>query len=141
MKTAEEYREEVTRFAKSNPCPYCGRTFKPRGLGTHIREAHGIKIKTVVTVVPDSRRTIVTDSSTVVPDSSTVVTDKSTVVTTVQRPSDYVKKRSEVVETKIEPAVKGYDIHHPGMSVISDESYKLFRQIMKEAREEEIKNN
>jgi hypothetical protein len=91
---------------KSKPCPYCGKTFKPRGLGTHIREAHGLKIKTVVkTTVPHSS-TVVPHSSTVVPNSSTVVPHSSTVV---QRPSDYVKKRSEVIETKIEPVFRGPD--------------------------------
>ena len=119
---------EQTKF---KACHICGRTFKARGLGTHIREAHGVTIKTVVrTVVPNSS-TKVPDKSTVVPDSSTKVPDKSTVV---QRPSDYVRKKSVIVETKIEPTVK-WDINHPGTSVISDEGYKLFQKMMKEAKE------
>jgi len=80
---------------KSNTCPYCGRTFKPRGLGTHIREAHGLKIRTVV-------RNVVNNSS----DYSTVVNDSSDYSTVVQRPSDYVKKKSQIVQVKSEPALK-----------------------------------
>lgn len=102
MKPEEEYKEEITRFAKSDPCPYCGKTFKPRGLGTHIREAHGMKIKTVVRTVVKDSSTVVKDYSTVVPDSSTTVNDYSTVV---QRPSDYVKKRSKVIKTIEDPVI------------------------------------
>ena len=113
--------------ARSNPCPYCGKTFKPRGLGTHIREAHGVTIKTVVrTVVPNSSIKV-PDKSTVVPDSSTKVPDKSTVV---QRPSDYVRKKSTVVETKIEPVVK-WNIDHPGVSVINDIEVRVYSEMAK----------
>jgi hypothetical protein len=48
-----------------------------------------------------------------------------------------VKKNSIVIETKIEPAVKNFDINHPGVSVISDESYKLFQKMMKESKEKD----
>lgn len=113
---------------RSNPCPYCGRTFKPRGLGTHIREAHGVKIKTVV-------RTVVPHNSTTVPHNSTTVTHNSTIVpdnsTVVQRPSDYVKKRSEIIETRVDPAIKNVDINHPGMSVISDRGAWIYAEMCK----------
>lgn len=115
---------EQTKF---KTCHICGRTFKSRGLGTHIREAHGVTIKTVVrTVVPNSS-TKVPDKSTVVIDSSTIVPDKSTVV---QRPSDYVRKKSTVIETKIEPVVK-WDIDHPGVSVIKDIEAQVYSEMAK----------
>jgi uncharacterized Zn-finger protein len=50
-------------------CPHCGESFKARGLGTHIREAHKMLYKTVVSTVVD-------DSSNVV---NTTVTDSSNV--------------------------------------------------------------
>jgi len=87
--------EPTSRYKKDSgyrKCDICGKTFKSRGLGTHIREAHGIKVKTIV-------KPVVTDSS---DHSSTIVTDSSTVV---QRPSDYVKKRSEVIEKEFKPSV------------------------------------
>jgi hypothetical protein len=92
METSQRYKKD-SGYGK---CDICGKTFKSRGLGTHIREAHGIKVKTIV-------RPIVTDSS---DHSSTIVTDSSTVV---QRPSDYVKKRSEVVEKEFKPSVVSPD--------------------------------
>jgi hypothetical protein len=40
-------------------CIHCGKSFKARGMGTHIREAHKMLYKTVVsTVVPDLEATV-----------------------------------------------------------------------------------
>jgi hypothetical protein len=48
-------------------CPYCGESFRARGLGTHIREAHKMKIETVVnTVVPDKSNSLNTPVKTIV---------------------------------------------------------------------------
>ena len=111
-------------------CEICGKEMKARGIGSHLRQVHGIVI---TKVIHDSTK--VGNYSTVVNNDSTKVSNNSTIVanhrTIVKRPGDYLRKRSEVIETKIEPAVKNIDIHHPGTSVISDEGWSLHQRIMK----------
>ena len=63
---------------KSNICPKCGKKCKPRGLGPHMRLAHGIVVKDVIRHISDS---------------SEVVREK--------RPSDYLKKKEKTAEVKI----------------------------------------
>jgi len=75
-------------------CPKCGKKCKPRGLGAHMRLAHGIKVETVVRKISDS---------------SGDISDSSKSISRSQRPSDYIKKKSEIVETKVEQIFRGPD--------------------------------
>jgi hypothetical protein len=85
-------------------CEICGKEMKARGIGSHLRQVHGIVI---TNVIHDSTK--VSNNSTVVIHDSTKVSNNSTIVanhrTIVKRPGDYLRKRSEVIETKIEPAI------------------------------------
>ena len=62
-------------------CTICGHLCKPRGLGPHMRLAHGIVVKDVVKNISDLSGDVKT-----------------------KRPSDYLRKKSEVIEVKIEEA-------------------------------------
>jgi len=71
------------RKGKIRICEVCHRAINPGGMGGHLRLAHGISLKTVVEHVPDK---------------SASASQK--VVSKIQRPSDYVGKKSVVVEIR-----------------------------------------
>jgi len=115
---------------EGNICPECGHPCKPRGLGAHLRLKHGIKVTTVVKHLSD------------LSDSSGKISEK--------RPSDYLRKKAKVVEVKMEeappqtvpePSTKTYgdwsrrNQDMAGMSQVSEEGYKMFQRIMREANE------
>lgn len=81
------------REGKNKICTICGKTCRPGGIGAHMRLKHGIKVKTIVKHISGH-----------ISDASDLSGDVSDI--RVQRPGDYVKKRSEVVETRIEPAIE-----------------------------------
>jgi hypothetical protein len=116
-------------------CDICGESVKARGIGGHKALKHGIVVKTVIrdksTRVNDTSNDMSTHVKNTSPHTSNMSTQVKDTSTRVQRPSDYVRKKSTVIETKIEPAVKNIDIHHPGTSVISDEGWSLHQRIMK----------
>lgn len=72
-------------------CKICGHKCKPRGLGAHMRLKHGIKVETVVKHISESSG------------------DISEAISRSQRPSDYIKKKSQVVETRVEQIFRGPD--------------------------------
>ena len=73
------------RTGKTRICEICSQVIQPGGMGGHLRLKHGIKVKTVVKQVRD-------------------VSDVSDV--REQRPSDYVKKRSEVIEKRVDSVMQ-----------------------------------
>jgi hypothetical protein len=82
---------------------------KARGIGSHLRQVHGIVITKVVvnnSTRVDNNSTKVAHDSTRVNNNSTRANNNSTIV---MRPSDYVRKKSEVLETRIEPIFRGPD--------------------------------
>jgi hypothetical protein len=123
----------------------CGKKIAPGGMGGHMRLKHGIVVKTVVRDIRDIRGDI---RDNVRADVSKKVRDMSETDGKIreQRPSDYVRKSSErVIEVKAEPAPivnpevdKWKDIHHPGVSVISDESYKEYLRQLKLQKKKDI---
>ncbi len=98
---------------KYTVCDICGASVKARGIGGHKSLVHGVV-----------DRVVVSGSN-----------------TSVQRPSDYVKKKSEVIEIRREPApvqtipdpapeIKDrWDIHYPGVSVISDKGAAIYSEL------------
>jgi len=75
-----KHREPFRKHAGYRNCPYCGKTVKARGYGSHIREAHKLIVKTVVNnQTIDSSPTVVNNSSTAVINSEV---DSSTAVIT-----------------------------------------------------------
>jgi len=69
-----KHREPFRKHAGYRTCPHCGKSIKARGIGTHIRQMHGLVIKTVVN---DLSTTKVNDLSTTV---TTKVINESTKV-------------------------------------------------------------
>jgi hypothetical protein len=90
------------RIGKTKICEICGKVIQPGGMGGHLRLKHGIKVKTVVKQVREVSREVFGDVRDV-REVSGQVRDVSDV--REQRPSDYVKRRSEVVEKRIEPVI------------------------------------
>ena len=90
------------RIGKTKICEICGKVIQPGGMGGHLRLKHGIKVKTVVKQVREVSREVSGDVRDV-REVSGQVRDVSDV--REQRPSDYLKKRSEVVEKRIEPVI------------------------------------
>jgi hypothetical protein len=74
MGTYPKHREPFRKHAGYRICPYCGKSIKARGIGTHIRQIHKLVIKTVL-------ETKVIDDSTIVKskaiDDSTIVKSKA----------------------------------------------------------------
>jgi len=66
-----KHREPYRKHAGYRTCPHCGKAIKSRGIGSHIRQVHGLVVKTIVnTKVNDFSTTQVNDFSTRVNDSS-----------------------------------------------------------------------
>lgn len=84
----------MTKEAK-NVCHLCGKAVKPRGLGAHLRLAHGVIEKTVLSNSSEHKSKHLSDVS----DVSEV---KSSDLREI-RPSDYVRKKESVIEQKILP--------------------------------------
>jgi hypothetical protein len=75
-----KHREPYRVHSGYRTCTYCGKSFKARGIGTHIREKHKLVVKTIVNTKDiDLSTTQVNDSSTPVIHSKV---DLSTVVIT-----------------------------------------------------------
>jgi hypothetical protein len=71
MGTYPKHREPFRKHAGYRICPYCKKSIKARGIGTHIRQVHKLLVKTVVnTQVNDLSATKVNDLSTKVINSS-----------------------------------------------------------------------
>jgi Zn finger protein HypA/HybF involved in hydrogenase expression len=85
------------RTGKTRICEICGQVIQPGGMGGHVRLKHGIIVKTVVKQVREVSREVSGDVRGV-REVSGQVRDVSDV--REQRPSDYVKKRSEVTEVR-----------------------------------------
>jgi hypothetical protein len=66
------HREPFRKHAGYRICTYCGKTFKARGIGSHIRQIHKLVVRTIL-------KTKVIDDSTIV---GTKVIDDSTIVGT-----------------------------------------------------------
>lgn len=75
------------RKGKNRVCSVCSKLIRPRGMGGHMRLAHGITVKTIVKHVHDVRGDVPGD-----------VRDLR-----VQSQNDYLKKSVEMVKTSIEP--------------------------------------
>jgi len=99
----------MRRIGKNRKCEKCGKVVKPGGIGSHMRLAHGIKVKIVVNHLSEDSSHSSEDSSHLSGNSSHL-SHSSHLSERVQRPSDYVKKKSEVViETKDSPAIQSPD--------------------------------
>ena len=72
------------RKGRNRVCSVCSKLIRPRGMGGHMRLAHGITVKTIVKHVHDVRSDVPGDLR-------------------VQSQNDYLKKSVEIVKTSIEP--------------------------------------
>jgi len=98
IRSGDPFKEQLKPFMpQSDPCPYCGKICKPRGLGPHLRLKHGIKVK----IVAKRLSHLGGDSSHLGGDSSHLSHSSER----IQRPGDYVKKKNEVIETIIETVI------------------------------------
>lgn len=80
-------------MVKNNICKVCGKQVKPRGIGGHLRLAHGIIEKVVVTTQVKQY-----DIGTQVKNSGGDISDHKT--TRVILPSEYVKKDENIKQFK-----------------------------------------
>jgi hypothetical protein len=117
------------KSVKYTICDICGEEVKARGIGGHKALKHGVVVKTIIN-----------DSGTQVDHSSNnsrtqVDHSSNNSRTRVQRPGDYVKKKSTIIETRIESAP--VRIWSPvaasgaGISVISDRAAWIWGQMCK----------
>jgi len=95
------------RKGKNRVCSICGKLIRPGGIGGHMRLKHGIKVKTIVNHVSDIRGGAQSD-----------ILDMREVPGSKQRPSDYVKKSIDLVETSIKP--DGFTIPSPKIQYVTN---------------------
>jgi len=100
----------MRRIGKDKKCEKCGKIVKPGGIGSHMRLAHGIKVKTVVNHLSEdsghSSGNLSHSSGNLshLTDNLSHSSHSSHSSERIQRPSDYVRKRTEkVVEIRTEP--------------------------------------
>jgi len=94
------------RIGKTKICEICGKVIQPGGMGGHLRLKHGIKVKTVVKQVREVSREVSGDVRGVREVSGQVRDVSDVRDVREQRPSDYVKKRSEVIEKRVDPVMQ-----------------------------------
>ena len=93
------------RKGKNRVCNICSKLIQPRGMGGHMRLAHGITIKTIVKNMRDIRGDVPGD-----------VCDIRDLY--LQRPNNDLKKSVETVETNIEP--DGFEVPSPKTRNVSN---------------------
>lgn len=94
------------RAGKTRICEVCGQVIQPGGMGGHLRLKHGIKVKTVVKQVREVSREVSGPVRGVREVSGQVRDIRDVSDVREQRPSDYVKKRSEVIEKRVDPVMQ-----------------------------------
>ena len=109
-------------------CPKCHKLVKARGMGGHLRLAHGIVIEKIVTQVTNSGTQVANSGA----NSGTQVANSGT---QVKRQGDYVRKKSEVVEMKIVVPERKYEgmvkCRHCGLWSIGDGECTFCKMPMK----------
>jgi hypothetical protein len=98
----------MTKEAK-NICPICGKVVKPRGLGAHLRLAHGVIEKAVLSNSSEHKSEQLSDTSGLSKVKSSDLSDLREI-----RPSDYLKKRESVIKKKILPVFPAINIVNHG---------------------------
>lgn len=93
------------RKGKNRVCNICSKLIQPRGMGGHMRLAHGITVKTIVKNMRDVRGDVPGD-----------VCDIRDLY--LQRPNNDLKKSVETVETNIEP--DGFEVPSPKIRNVSN---------------------
>jgi hypothetical protein len=93
------------RKGKTRICKKCGQVIQPGGMGGHMALAHGVRVKTVIQAPeargPETREACETPEAR----GSEAREARETRDVKIQRPSDYVKKKSEVIETIEDPVI------------------------------------
>jgi len=93
------------RKGKNRVCNICSKLIQPRGMGGHMRLAHGITVKTIVKNMRDVRGDVPGD-----------VCDIRDLY--LQRPNNDLKKSVETVETNIE--LDGFEVPSPKIRNVSN---------------------
>lgn len=93
------------RKGKNRVCNICSKLIQPRGMGGHMRLAHGITVKTIVKNMRNIRGDVPGD-----------VCDIRDLY--LQRPNNDLKKSVETVETNIEP--DGFEVPSPKIRNVSN---------------------